>query len=215
MLNFYASPYSGYALKVHMLLEELGIPYKYVPVNLQEPAGRKTIDALSPFGKVPAIEHNGFCLGESNAIARYLVQRFERFDLLPANLEDRAHVDMAWEFTENHVALPFMRRAWNLFWAAKFGMSSNLQAVEDAGTELQKSLPRLEASLVSRTYLAGPTVTLADIMLLPFVADPALSQVSLADFPRFDAWRQRMSERTSWKKVQTEMEQQLASRGVK
>ena len=100
MLNFYGNPVSPYVVKVHYLLEEAGIPYKYHEVNLSDPRSKAELARVNPFGKVPAIELNGFGLGESNAIMRYLVDRYHANNLYPVNLEDRAQVDMVTEFIQ-------------------------------------------------------------------------------------------------------------------
>ena len=78
MLKFYANPVSPFAAKVHFMLEEVSIPFTYHGLNLRDDKARQELTAVNPFGKVPAIDLNGFKIGESNAILRYLAARFER-----------------------------------------------------------------------------------------------------------------------------------------
>jgi glutathione S-transferase len=204
MLNFYANPLSPHVAKIHYLMEEAGIHYKYHMVDLRSAAAKVELAKVSPFGKVPAIELNGFCLGESNAVARYLVERYHLNALYPLNLEERAQVDMVYEFVQAHVNRWLQSLTWNLSVAPKFGQVPDAKAVSDALAQLPTGLARLESWLSGRTYLAGPDFTLADVGLLPTLADYRSAQITLADYPRLHAWLDRVSARPAWKKYQAD-----------
>lgn len=211
MLNFYANPLSPHAAKIHYLLEEAGIHYKYHMVDLRNPVAKAELTKINPFGKVPAIELDGFCLGESNAIARYLLDRHHLSSLYPVNLEDRAQVDMVYEFVQAHVNRWLNSLVWNLAVAAKFGLSPDAKAVSEAYAQLPTALGRLESWLSGRNYLAGPSFTLADIALLPTLAEYRSAQISLADYPQLHAWLDRVSTRPAWKKYQADQKAQIAA----
>ncbi len=204
MLNFYANPLSPHASKVHYLLEEAGINYKYHMVDLRSPAAKAELTKINPFGKVPAIELNGFCLGESNAIARYVLDRHHQNSLYPVNLEERAQVDMVYEFVQAHVNRWLNSLVWNLAVAPKMGLSPDAKAISEAHAQLPIGLGRLESWLSGRNYLAGPSFTLADIALLPTLAEHRNAQISLADYPQLHAWLDRVSTRPAWKKYQAD-----------
>lgn len=71
---------------VHMVLEEVGAPYAFVTVERDEhgvPTAPEGYLRLSPFGKVPALEHDGFALTESAAICHHLADAFPDAGLLP------------------------------------------------------------------------------------------------------------------------------------
>lgn len=209
-LHLLGNPVSPFSTKVHYLLEEIGRPYKYTFVDLAK--GEQTAEQfqkLNPFGAVPTIEVNGFSMGESNAILRYLAQRFELESFYPNNLEDRAQVDQVMEFVSLHVNRYLLSLAWNLHWGPRFGQKTNQPFVDDARVQLNRYLPKLEKHLIGRAYLSGPNVTLADVTLLPFAAQHEVAQVSLTDFPNFKGWLSRMKERQAWKKTQTEIEKLL------
>ena len=209
MLKFYANPVSPFAAKVHFMLEEVSIPFTYHGLNLRDDKARQELTAVNPFGKVPAIDLNGFKIGESNAILRYLAARFERFDLYPVNLEDRAQVDAVHEFAQNHLARHLLALAWNLHWAPKFGMPSDLKAADDARALVLPMLDRFDRAIAGRAYLAGAQLTLADIGLAPFVAWQNYTQVSLRDYPNLQAWSDRVLARPSWKRVAADIEKRL------
>ena len=61
------------------------------------PAPSQTPEHLArhPFGKVPAFEHDGFALYETDAIARYVDETFPGTDLVPADARARARMTQA------------------------------------------------------------------------------------------------------------------------
>lgn len=93
---------SPYAFSSWVALREKGLSFEVVEVNLQqkrqkEPAFRDG----SLTGRVPALEHDGFWLAESSAIAEYLEDVFpppHRPAILPRDLRERARARqlMAW-----------------------------------------------------------------------------------------------------------------------
>ena len=210
MLNLYASPFSPYVTKVQYFLEESGIPYQYHQLNLRDPAGRAEIDRLNPFGKVPTIELNGFTLGESAAILRYLCERFERYDYLPRNLEDQARINALTEFVTSHVAGPVQKLAFNLTYGPRYGFAQpDERAMEMARTELARTLPRFEAVLHGRQFLAGPQLTLADFQTWPLLAENKAAHLSYGDYPAVQAYVDRMAARPAWQKTRADIERRV------
>jgi glutathione S-transferase len=202
MLNLYAMPISPFASKTQYFLEEAGIPYKYNSVNLFDDAGRRQLAIYNPLGKVPAIELNGFHLGESNAIMRYLADRYQKHSFYPLNLEERARVDMLVEFGSNHLNRWLNTLAWGLHWAEKFGMKANPSLTEEARVNALQMLERFEKMVSGRAFLAGPELTLADCNLLPFLSQWKVCKVPLASYPTLERWVSRLTERPAWQKVE-------------
>jgi glutathione S-transferase len=126
------------------------------------------------------------------------------------NNEDRARVDQLMEFASLHVNRWLSPLAFQLYFGPKFfGQQTDPRVVEEASTNLHGNLAKLESYLLGRNYLAGPTPTLADAVLLPFMSFHAAAQVSLASYPSIAAWTQRMTARPAWKKVAAELEKGL------
>lgn len=72
MLKLYGGARSRASI-VQWYLEELGIPYEFVLLDMQ--AGEHLLPeflAINPIGKVPAIADGNFTLWESGAILLYL-----------------------------------------------------------------------------------------------------------------------------------------------
>ena len=73
----YGPAYSTYARTVRLALEEKGVDYDLVEVDLLAGATKAPEHlARHPFGKVPAFEHDGFELYETDAIMRYVDAAF-------------------------------------------------------------------------------------------------------------------------------------------
>ena len=107
MLKIYGRANSINVRKVLWLCEEIGLPFAqedwgrgYQPTNAAE------FQRISRFGLVPVVDDNGFVLRESNAIVRYLADKYGRqnghADLYPGDLQARATIDawMDWAATD-------------------------------------------------------------------------------------------------------------------
>jgi glutathione S-transferase len=90
----YDNPASSNAMKVRFLLAELGLDYVRTHVPLARPRPDWYL-ARYPFGTIPFLDDDGYELGESNAILRYLANREGRTDLYPSEPAARAAVDWA------------------------------------------------------------------------------------------------------------------------
>ena len=92
MLQFYFHPFSTYARRVWMTLLEKDIKFEPVEVDLVNRAHREP-DYLekNPYGRVPAINDDGFVLYESSAILHYLEAAHPVPSLMPADARGRAY----------------------------------------------------------------------------------------------------------------------------
>jgi len=88
----YTVPGSPYARAVLATLEEKRVDYRLSPLA---PAGIKSEPHLSrhPFGRMPAVEHDGFRLYETQAILRYIDRIFPGPSLTPADPKAAARMD--------------------------------------------------------------------------------------------------------------------------
>src|SRR2546430_300796 len=98
-LKFYYSPMSS-ATRIHWALEELGVPYEKVKLDLTAGDQKKPeYLALNPNGKVPLVVDDGTVIFESLAILLHLGERYGvEKDLFPSAWAPRAEVFkwMAW-----------------------------------------------------------------------------------------------------------------------
>src|SRR5687768_3045193 len=104
------------AMRVLWLATELGLDFEHVPVastdpSLKEPGFLK----INPAGRIPAIDDNGFTMGESLAINLYLARKYgAQTELAPASLEQEAKIWQwsSWAMTdlENQLGTAFLHR---------------------------------------------------------------------------------------------------------
>src|SRR5450631_1649981 len=87
---------STYVRTVRMLLAEKGAHYEQVPVNVLEGEPRQPEHvARHPFGKVPVLDHDGFRIIETCAIASYLDEVLPGPSCTPDTPKGRARRRMA------------------------------------------------------------------------------------------------------------------------
>jgi len=81
---FYHNPRSR-AQMAHWMLEEVGAPYRIVPIDFEKGENRApAFLAVNPMGKLPTIVHRGTVITETAAIIAYLADAFPQAGLAPA-----------------------------------------------------------------------------------------------------------------------------------
>lgn len=93
-LTLYDHPASTNALKVRLLLAELGLEARRIEVPLGEDRPPEYAE-VHPFGLIPALRDADadLVVTESNTALRYLAEREDRWDLRGADARTRARVD--------------------------------------------------------------------------------------------------------------------------
>lgn len=90
----FGAPYSVYVRAVQLALEEKGVRYELVPIDIFATGGGPPEHAARhPFGKIPAFEHAGFSLYEAGAITRYVDEVFPGPSLQPDDACARARTN--------------------------------------------------------------------------------------------------------------------------
>jgi maleylacetoacetate isomerase len=180
---------SSAAYRVRIALNLKGIPYEMVPIHLTKDGGRQhtaAFRAVNPQARVPALElSSGEVLTQSLAIIEYLDDIHPEPPLLPADALDRAKSRAIAQIIacdihplNNLVALQYLKRqlkheqpeidAWYHHW-------------------IIEGFTALEGLLAAGPYACGAHVTLADICLVPQVANARRLKVPLNNFPKIVA----------------------------
>jgi glutathione S-transferase len=108
--------YSSWSLRAWLALEATGVPYREVVVLLGQPDTRKSIEAHSPAGRVPALHHDDLLVWDSLAIAEHLAEAFPDARLWPDERAARAtarsvSAEMHSSFAALRSAMPMNVRA--------------------------------------------------------------------------------------------------------
>jgi glutathione S-transferase len=93
--GFYISPY---AFSAFVVLDEKGVDHRITPVSLPDKEHyQPEFLERSLLGRVPVLDHDGFCVAESAAIIEYLEERFappQYRRVLPEDVQERARARM-------------------------------------------------------------------------------------------------------------------------
>jgi glutathione S-transferase len=194
-LTFFHSPHST-ACATHWVLEELGVPYEKVRLDLaKRDQDKPDYRALNPNGKVPTLVHDGTPIFESAAIAIYLGELYGDKNRVYPEPGPRRGEAMKWIVWTN-VSL-----------AASLAMyleaSSDRVPVEQhneklanvAKTEAENLFGILDAHLANRTWLLGDQFTIADAHLGSFVGYAGLIGFEIKRWKHVDAWLARGTKR--------------------
>ncbi|WP_413206670.1 glutathione S-transferase family protein [Rhodospirillum sp. A1_3_36] len=162
MIRFYFHPTPNPA-KIALLLEETGLPYELVPVDISKGEQHAAaFRAINPNGKVPAIvDTEGPDGGEarvfdSTAILMYLAEKVGAFQGRP---EDRPEL-LSWLLFIASGLGPFSGQAVHFQYAAPEGLD---YASNRYRREVERHYAVLDDHLAGRTFVVGDRFTIADI----------------------------------------------------
>ena len=181
----FATPNS---VKVPLALEELGLEYRLHGINIRN-GGQKTPEfvALNPNGKVPVIvDHNAqggpLTLTESAAILVYLAEKTGR--LLPLSGHGRARVFEQLFFHATALGVAFG----NAGYFRKLAPEQIPLAIERYGNEAQRLIGLLDSLLADRPFVAGDTLSIADIAHFGWLWRRDFAGVSLEHAPNVERY---------------------------
>jgi GST-like protein len=186
-VHAFATPNS---IKVLIALEEVGLPYDLLAVNVRKGEQKETsFLSLNPNGKVPVLVDDGFVLTESAAILVYLAEKTKQ--LLPTDTRGRARVFEQLFFHASGLSPSFGN-------AGFFKRSSpEPQPIAEARftTEAERILSLLEARLSDQAFVAGDTFTIADIAHFGWMWRIQFPGLSLDGRPNLSRWYETVAKR--------------------
>ncbi len=183
--------------KVHIALEELGIPYKVVPINIG--AGEQFSPeflAITPNHRIPAIvDPDGpggkpLKLFESGAILIYLSEKTGG-RLIPSDPVAR-YTCLQWMMFQMGGVGPMFGQ-YNHF--ASYAVEKLPYAVERYTNEVKRPHRVLEKRLSEAPYLARQEYSMADICTFPWIRNPDRRGVELNDYPAVKRWHDAVAAR--------------------
>ena len=192
MFIAYGMKLSGNCYKVHLALEQLQLPYRWVEIDSMHGATRTPeYLAHNPNGKVPLLEiEPGKYLPESNAILCYLAANSA---LLPNDRYEHAQV-LQWMFFEQYSHEPYIAvaRMIDAFLPADDSRRADLPRLRERGNQ---ALAVMEQQLATRSYFVGERYSIADIALYAYTHCAADGGFDLAAYPAISQWLARVAAR--------------------
>ena len=185
------------------MLEETGLPYRFVPVNIGK--GEQFLPdflAISPNNRMPAIVDHAPAGGgapitvfESGAILLYLAEKTGQF--LPQTLSERYQVSQ-WLMWQMGGLGPMAGQNGHFLLYAPEKIP---YAIERYGKEVDRLYGVLDAQLArTNAFVAEPGYSVADMAIFPWVRTHKAQQVDLEKFPHVKRWYQSLFDRPAVKR---------------
>lgn len=201
MIDLYTWPTPN-GHKIHIMLEECGLPYKVHPINIGtgdqfKPAFLK----ISPNNKIPAlVDSDGpdgkpIALFESGAILLYLAGKTGRF--LPQS--DRAKYDvLQWLMFQMGGLGPMLGQAhhFRIYAPEKIEYGINRYT-----NEAKRLYGVMDKQLQSHAWIAGDEYSVADMAIFPWLRSWQNQGIDWADYPHLKVWFDRIAERPAVQKA--------------
>lgn len=192
-LHYWTTP-NGH--KITMFLEEIGLPYKLIPVKLtKDEQFDPDFLKIAPNNKMPAIvDHDPVDGGapvsvfESGAILLYLAEKTGK--LLPQSLRSRVEATQ-WLFWQVAGLGPMPGQL--VFFLRS--TEKHPHAIERYKKETERLYGVLNKRLENSQWLAGDTYSIADIAAYAWSAPYDLFGISLDEFPALEGWLEAIASR--------------------
>ena len=190
MINLYTWPTPN-GRKISILLEELQVPYKVIPINIEKDEQfSKEFSLISPNNKIPAITdlETKTNIFESGAIMLYLANKYRKY------LSDKSYWSiMEWFMFQLTQVGPYLGQAHQFL----YYHSGKSKFAEDRYINYVKRVYRtLDSRLENSEYL-GIEYSIADIATWPWVARFERHRVDLKNYPNVLRWYKLISKRSA------------------
>ena len=196
----YGSTISPFVRKVAAFAAEKGIALDHKTVRLGDPD--PGFRAASPFGKMPALDDDGYTLADSSAICHYLEATQPDPALIPADPKERGRTVWYDEFADTILFDCGRQIFFNRVVAPRFlGREGDMAAADKAEAEtLPPILDWLESVMPDSGHLVGDRLTLADIAVASPFANFGHCGVAIdaARFPKVTRFAAAMLGRPSF-----------------
>lgn len=218
MLTIYGV-YRSRATRNIWLANELGIPFKHVPViqanrlpNPNAPGAplhtrSPEFMKVNPNGHIPSIDDDGLVLHESLAINLYLAKKHGG-PLAPANIAEDGQMAMwsVWAVTEvePHAIQILYHRV------AKPAAERDPKVAEAAVAALRAPFSVLNQALAKADYVVGNRFTVVDISLAEVFRMASAAPELFDGAPNVKAWLARCQSRPAYKEMMAKREAEPA-----
>lgn len=215
---YYAATPNG--RKITIALEELGLPYNLIPINIgRGDQFKPEFLAVSPNNKIPAIvdpegpDGQPISIFESGAILKYLAEKFGKF--YGSSARERVKID-EWLFWQVGGFGPMLGQNNHFSRYAPEKIPYAIKRYQDEAHRLYRVLDTQLASQQAsgKDYVAGEGYSIADMAILDWSRGSDNHGITIDEFPAFAAWRQRVTERPAVAKalaITLDQSQQLSA----
>ena len=175
--------------KVHIMLEECGLPYQAVPVDIGQGAQFETsFLKISPNNKIPAlVDLDGpggkpITLFESGAILIYLAGKTGKF--IPKNDHGKYEV-LQWLMFQMGGVGPMLGQNHHF---RIYAPEKLPYAIDRYTNEARRIYGVIDKQLSHNAFIAGAHYSIADMAIYPWLRNWKAQGMELADYPHLQKW---------------------------
>ncbi len=186
------------AVKAVLVAEELGLDYEYVVIDFGS-GEMKTPEYMKihPLGKIPAMEHNGHAIFESNNMCRYLANISDK-KLYSDDPLQASKIDQTVDFIAHHVGKWITTYFFQEIAKKAFGRGEpDAAAIEEAAGFLEQQLPYLNGLLADNDFLCGSEISIADCIAFAMIMAHEYTSFEIKDHKNICRWYDQMKARPS------------------
>jgi len=182
-IHYFGGRGRGEAIRI--LLEDTALPYQFHVVN-DWPGTKKTDRNFSPFGQLPVLHHQGFALGQSNSILRYIGAVAQRNG---KNHQEQALMDMILDSAED-LRMGYVRIIYGGDYNGQVG--GFVSKLPDTLRYFETFLEQHNVEYFGLEHFSYPDASLFTVIDNIKIK---MSPDCLEQFPRLKAWYHRVIER--------------------
>jgi GSH-dependent disulfide-bond oxidoreductase len=188
MIELYSWPTPN-GHKIHIMLEETGLPYRVHPIDIG--AGdqfKPEFLKISPNNKMPAIidtegpDGKPISMFESGAILLYLASKTGKF--LPENIRDRWST-LQWLMFQMGGVGPMLGQAHHFI---VYAPEKIPYAMERYSKEANRLYGVIDRRLAESKFIACGEYTIADMAIMPWLRAPERQGVNMDEYPHLKHW---------------------------
>ena len=158
--------------------------------------------AINPNGMLPALNHDGFILWESDVILEYLAQFATQPGVHPTDLQSSTDIRRWLSWSSSHwfgACYPYLVEN-----AVKplLGSQPDQSLLASSAAAFHKFARVLDEHLAGREWVVGTSPTIADISVAAPMHVHTAQKLPLEDYPNLRAWMARVEDLDCW--VQTD-----------
>jgi len=182
--------------KVHIMLEECGLPYQVIPVDIS--TGEQFLPdylQISPNNKIPAMvdpqgpDGKTISIFESGAILMYLAGKTGKF--LGETTREK-YMTLEWLMFQMGSVGPMLGQAHHF---RNYAAETIPYAIDRYTNEAKRLYGVINRQLARSPYLAGKEYTIADMATFPWTRSWQNQGINWAEFPHAKRWFDKISER--------------------
>jgi GSH-dependent disulfide-bond oxidoreductase len=182
--------------KIHIMLEECGLKYEVIPINIG--AGdqfKPDFLKISPNNKMPAIvdtdgpDSKPISIFESGAILIYLAAKTGKF--MPQSDRDKYSV-LQWLMFQMGGVGPMLGQNHHF---RTYAPEKLPYAIDRYTNEAKRIYGVIDRQLAANSYIAGKTYTIADMAIYPWLRNWKNQGIELTDYPHLKKWFDALEQR--------------------